>query len=354
MNKNIELLETLVNEFDEFGQKYINLIKSVIKDGRLISEKRFSAAKNKTSKENFFKNLGKEYIYCEVHHIIPLCCGGSNEGDNLVYLYCTEEFPEHLLAHEYLWKSNSLFTEHHSQLAGSFFKMTYSRKISSRISIEEAAKLRKEYGDWKSKSMTGRYGMNKRARKIIYNGKEYPSSNSLTQIEIDGKKRDRHTILYWAKIGAHGLKLASGLVFPPKVRKKKEPCGIKIIFNGKVYPSARSLVGIELDNNIILTSHPEVLKAARKQLYGLKLLNDSDLVPKQKAIRKPKEKKISLTKEEQIFRMKKSIPILFNGKVYPSARSLESVIMMDGKCHSKGTILRWARENKNGLKLVKK
>ena len=120
INNNISILENLVGKDDEFGKQYIDLIKSAIEDGRLC-DKKLSTVRSSYYKKSFFKKQNKEYIYCEVHHIIPKCCGGSDDADNLVYLYCTECYPEHLKAHEYLWKSSSLFLEFHNQLAGSFF-----------------------------------------------------------------------------------------------------------------------------------------------------------------------------------------------------------------------------------------
>lgn len=38
--------------------------------------------------------------YCEEHHIIPKCLGGSDESDNLVKLSAREHFVAHLLLHK--------------------------------------------------------------------------------------------------------------------------------------------------------------------------------------------------------------------------------------------------------------
>ena len=346
-NKNIKLLEEMIDPSDDYGRKYIDLMIKAVEDGRLCSG-RYLTSKDKRYKEKFFKEANKDYIYCEVHHIIPKCCGGNNEHDNLVYLYCTEDFPEHIKAHEYLWRSTSLFLDRRSKIAGSFFKMTYSRKLSTSLSVEEAAKLRKEYGEWKSITNSRKYGKNKRANKILYNGVEYPSSNSLTEVEIDGSKHDRHTILEWARHGLHGLSLASGEVLPLPIKEKKPVIGIEIIFNGVVYPSARSLKGVELEDGVILQQHSSILFAARKGLHGLQIKDPKYL----KEPEKPKKIKVYMTREERILTNPRAVQVEYDGVCYPSARSLESVVLPDGKCHDKQTILSWAKKGKYGLKII--
>lgn len=49
---------------------------------------------------------------------------------------------------------------------------------------------------------------------------------------------------------------------------------------------------------------------------------------------------------------KKNISIEYNGVIYSSARKLESIPLNDGKCHNHETIISWAKNNKNGLKLL--
>lgn len=347
-NKNIKLLEDLVDPSDDYGKKYIELIKEAINDNRLCKGTYFTS-KERRYKEKFFKEANRSYIYCEVHHIIPRCCGGDDTCDNLVYLYCTEGLPEHVQAHEYLWRSTSLFPDYRSEIAGSFFKMTYSRKLSSSLSIEEAAKLRKEYGEWKRATNSKKYGRNKRANKILYNGVEYPSSNSLTEVEIDGSKHDRHTILDWAKYGLHGLALASGEVFPLPIKEKRPKIGVEIELKGKVYHSARSLVGVELEDGTIFTNHSSILSAARKGLHGLQIVHLKDMKPP-----KPRKQKVHMTREQRILASSNSIQIEYNGVVYPSARSLENVVLPDGKSHDKGTIISWAKIGKYGLRIIPK
>lgn len=348
-NKNIKLLKELVDPLDNYGKEYIDLIEAAANDNRLCNRK-FSVAKNRKYKEKFFNELNRDYIYCEIHHIIPKCCGGTDDTDNLIYLFCTEEYPEHLRAHEYLWRSTSLFTEYHSKLSSSFFKMTHSRKLPIDLTIEELAKLRKEYGEFKSVTNSGKYGKNKRANKILYNGVEYPSSSSLAEVEIDGSRRDRHTILRWAQHGLHGLSLLNGKVIPLPVKEKKPVIGIEIIFNGIVYHSARSLTGVDLGGGIVLKSHSTVLSAARKGLCGLQI-KDSKYLKQPERKKKPKVYK---TREQRILASPRSIQIEYCGIIYPSARSLESVVLPDGKCHDKQTIISWAKKEKYGLKIVPK
>lgn len=352
-NKNLEILKSLVDPDDEYGIKYIRLIETAIMEGRISKGWKAKTAKSKRNKEKLFAELGLEYIYSEVHHIIPTCCGGTDSPENLVYLYCTEERPEHVQAHEYLWRCKSLFQDFRDQLLSSFFKMTYSRKLSTRLTVEEAAKLREDYGKIKSKTLKGKYGRNKRANKIIYNGVEYPSSSSLTEVEINGGFHDRHTILRWAKYGLYGLSLSSGKKFEKPPRKEPNyPTAIKILFNGKVYRSSQELVGIKLGDGKIYNNRHFILNKARKGELGLSLVNDSDKEIKHKKPVKEKIRKPKPTREQLSLANPKSIKISYNGKIYPSARSLEGVAVINGKPRDKGTILKWARENKNGLSLA--
>ena len=359
MIDNVNLLKLIntVDQNDENGIKYVKLIESAIIDNRACIRK-YSTSKIKENKEKFFKNINKPYIYCEVHHIIPKCCGGTDEADNLVYLYCTEKYPEHIKAHEYLWKTTSIFSEFHSQLTASFFKMTHSRKLSSTLTIQEAARLREEYGNWKHETLSKKYGKNKRAKKILYNGVVYPSSNSMVDIEIDGSKHNRHTIYDWAKYGEKGLRFVDE---EPQKRpeKKKSDTGTKILYKNKMYSNPSELIGIVLEDNIIYKDRHSILLAAKNNKHGLSIVDISKMTkarlkrgwqPKQKI----KIKKGRPSGKQLAESNRRSIKIVYNGKVYPSARQLEKVKMYDDKYHSKGTILSWARENKHNLSLYKK
>lgn len=42
----------------------------------------------------------KDYVYSEKHHIVPVCCGGLDEENNLIRL----TYKEHAFAHHMLWK----------------------------------------------------------------------------------------------------------------------------------------------------------------------------------------------------------------------------------------------------------
>ena len=61
-----------------------------------------------------------------------------------------------------------------------------------------------------------------------------------------------------------------------------------------------------------------------------------------------------MTKEEKILLNPKSIQVEYKGVQYPSARSLENIILPDGKCHDKQTILSWAKKGKYGLRIIPK
>ena len=38
-----------------------------------------------------------EYVYCEAHHIIPKCLGGSDDKTNIILLTAREHYIAHLL-----------------------------------------------------------------------------------------------------------------------------------------------------------------------------------------------------------------------------------------------------------------
>lgn len=50
--------------------------------------------------------------------------------------------------------------------------MTFSRNLNSRLSVEEAAKLREDYGKLKSKQLKGISRKTKLSVEILYNGKK--------------------------------------------------------------------------------------------------------------------------------------------------------------------------------------
>lgn len=237
MNKNLEYLEKLIQPGDTFGNDYLNLIKKSLKEGRGCT-KNYTTAKNKKEKEKILNDNNLSIEYSEIHHIIPVCCGGTNAADNLILLYCTEKHPEHVVAHELLYKSQ-LFSDYKDQLLASYFKMTFSRNLNSRLSVEEAAKLREDYGKIKSKQLKGISRKTKISVEILYNGKKYVSAGSLESVEINGGFHDHTTILRWAKYGLHGLSLASGKKYIKPAKKERK--GVQILYKGKIYKSIREL-----------------------------------------------------------------------------------------------------------------
>ena len=180
----------------------------------------------------------------------------------------------------------------------------------------------------------------------------------MVDIEIDGSKHNRHTIYDWAKYGEKGLRFVDE---EPQKRpeKKKSDTGTKILYKNKMYSNPSELIGIVLEDNIIYKDRHSILLAAKNNKHGLSIVDISKMTkarlkrgwqPKQKI----KIKKGRPSGKQLAESNRRSIKIVYNGKVYPSARQLEKVKMYDDKYHSKGTILSWARENKHNLSLYKK
>lgn len=61
------------------------------------------------------RNLGRQNIYTERHHIIPVCMGGDNSKENIIDLTARE----HFLAHWLLWRIHK-----NDKLANAFYAMT--------------------------------------------------------------------------------------------------------------------------------------------------------------------------------------------------------------------------------------
>ena len=85
---------------------------------------------------NIRPNIRDSEYYQELHHIIPKCIGGTNEKDNLVYLYAEE----HYYAHKLLSSENKGV----KQLQYAWWNMCQARKDgrSYNISAEDYAEAR--------------------------------------------------------------------------------------------------------------------------------------------------------------------------------------------------------------------
>ena len=98
--------------------------------------------------------------------------------------------------------------------------------------------------------------------KIYYNGVLYDSVSMLSKIPIDGKLRSKSTIMDWARKQINGLKLFDDSNLIEYTPKNKE-----IIYKGKTYKSSRNLIK---QVGGIFKNHSSVAKWAREESHGLK------------------------------------------------------------------------------------
>lgn len=300
----LDMIKSLVDKNDVFGNLYIELISKAINDNRGVDTS-YTMASKRVYKEQLFSKQGRDYNYCEVHHIIPRCCGGTDDSDNLVILFQTSENKEHLLAHEYLWKSTSLFLENKNKLASSYLFISklvgnklkqkefndcfeQSLKVSTKSgkdngmygkhhSLETREKMKWSEDKRKKHSggnnpMYGKHWSNEKIDqirknqptrvKIYYNGVLYDSVSMLSKIPIDGKLRSKNTIMDWARKQINGLKLFDDSNLIEYTPKNKE-----IIYKGKTYKSSRNLIK---QVGGIFKNHSSVAKWAREESHGLK------------------------------------------------------------------------------------
>ena len=67
-------------------------------DSLIEKRRKFPLTKNKKD---------PNYVYCETHHIVPKCLGGSNDKENLVNLTAREHFIAHKLLYKIAEKENA-------------------------------------------------------------------------------------------------------------------------------------------------------------------------------------------------------------------------------------------------------
>ena len=72
-------------------------------------------------------SINSNYVYYERHHIIPRCCGGTNEEDNLILLTAREHFLAHYLLTK-LYKNTSFS----GSLCNAFIFMCNTKGIISK------------------------------------------------------------------------------------------------------------------------------------------------------------------------------------------------------------------------------
>ena len=92
------------------------------------------------------KNVKDKKHYQEKHHIIPKCMNGSNDEENLIYLYPQE----HYYAHSLLAQENP----ENIPLNQAWFLMAHENK-ELEISAEEYATMKSNYSEAQSKFFSG-------------------------------------------------------------------------------------------------------------------------------------------------------------------------------------------------------
>ena len=85
--------------------------------------------------------------YCEQHHVIPVCMGGTDDPDNLVRLTARE----HFVIHQLLAKMHPK----HSGLAQAAYMMTIESGTQKRVTNKRYKWLRERYSKARSTFMQG-------------------------------------------------------------------------------------------------------------------------------------------------------------------------------------------------------
>ena len=91
------------------------------------------------------KNVKDETQYMERHHILPRCMGGTDEDDNLIWLYAEE----HYYAHELLAFENN----ENESILHAWWMM--SNRFSECVSAEQYAQLKNDFCNMMIKNNTG-------------------------------------------------------------------------------------------------------------------------------------------------------------------------------------------------------
>ena len=89
---------------------------------------------------------GKEYH--ETHHILPRCCGGTDDKDNLIDLFAREHFEAHRLL--------ALENPDEMKLIFAWNRMCNSKNADYQITAQEYEEVRKIHGENMSKFLSGK------------------------------------------------------------------------------------------------------------------------------------------------------------------------------------------------------
>ena len=114
----------------------------------------------------------------EFHHVLPRCCGGSNDQTNIVALYAKE----HFMAHVYLWAIHH-DDEFHYKMVYALNQMIKGTVNGSRTELrdfilqsEEYQKAREEFAQYTSQTISGKilgkkngtYGKSNEDKSFLY------------------------------------------------------------------------------------------------------------------------------------------------------------------------------------------
>ena len=105
------------------------------------------------------KNISEDTKYCEIHHILPRCLGGTDDKDNLVKL----TYREHYIAH---WLLTKIYPNEH-KIYYAFLCMLRdphgNRKLTSRM-VHNIKKNYTEFKKWHAK--IDNPGRSEKSRKV--------------------------------------------------------------------------------------------------------------------------------------------------------------------------------------------
>lgn len=322
-NKYLQELRRTVDLDDDYGFKYIDLIQNALNRFPKANKYSYSTLKSSSTKRKVFEENKLKYEYSEAHHIIPKICGKDNSCNNIVLLYNTKKHPEHVLAHRYLSKSTSLFLDKKDGLKFAYILMIKNR--NEYYSDEDAANL-SFLSKFNKKPMTD---ITKQKLREKHTGKKL-SEDTKRKISaaISGKnnpmygKTGKNNPNYGRKNTAETIQKMKEVWTEDRRQAQKNNYNHKnktiIKYNGNDYDVYQLSQILGVDYTTILRN-----------------IDKFDVV--NKYIRKTKSMAIRILND-------------FDGEIY-SVKQLEDVELFGSK-RPHATILRWARNNKNGLHII--
>jgi hypothetical protein len=122
---------------------------------------------NLIAKRKIEKLFKEQSYYCETHHIIPRCIGGSDEQDNLINLYAREHFIAHLLLCKIYFNEKGLIFALWRMCNGANIQRK-KYKISSKIYEKIKIKLVNEQSKKWLRNSNPKFGGNKGKNNPMY------------------------------------------------------------------------------------------------------------------------------------------------------------------------------------------